>query len=344
MLLRSSHGWKTTTPWRWPSAGVLLVWLALWLCPVVAAVAADAPARIFRVGYLSIYPPLSPPVGATRIRIELARLGYVEGKNITFEVRHAGGDPARLSEAAAELVRLKVDVLFAVTLPAAFAARAATQTIPIVTWAAHGAVQSGLVPSLRHPGGNITGTESLAPELDGKRLQMLKQIVPDLSQLAVVYDPGDPGSPGHLTAIRSAQGQLGLTTTDLPVARPQEFDTVFATAAGKPLAAVLTLTNNMIYNNWSRIRDFAQARQLPTVCEFRQMAEAGCLLSYGPTFDEFTQRAAAQIDKILRGAAPGDLPMEQPTRFELVINLKTARALGLTVPQELLLRADAVIE
>jgi putative tryptophan/tyrosine transport system substrate-binding protein len=320
--------------------GPAVALLTMGMGPV--AHAADAPERVVRVGFLSLNPLASS--SASRIRPELAKLGYVEGKNMVLEVRHAGGDPARLPEAAAELVKLKIDVIYAVTSPAAFAAKAATQSIPIVAWAAHAAVETGLVPSLRHPGGNVTGTESMAPELDGKRIQLLKQIVPDLTRLAVIYEPADQGSPQHLKSIQGAERSLGLTTSTLPVARPQEFEAVFAAEAGKPLGAVLTLTSSMMFFNWPRIRDFAQSQRLPTLCEFRQMAENGCLVSYGATFDEITQRCAAQIDKILRGAAPGDLPVEQPTRFELVINLKTARSLGLTVPQQLLLRADAVID
>jgi putative ABC transport system substrate-binding protein len=317
-----------------------LVLLALW--PSAETLAADPPERVVRIGYLGVNPPLGS--GSARILPALAALGYVEGRNLVFDIRHAGGDPARLPEAAAELVKLKVDLIYAVTSPAAFAAKAATQTIPIVAWAAHAAVETGLVHSLRQPGGNLTGTESMAPELDAKRIQLLKQIVPGLTRLAVVYEPADQGSPQHLKNIQAAEKALGLTTSTLPVARPQDFDAAFAAAAGKPLGAVLTLTSNMMFFSWARIRDFAQAQRLPTLCEFRQMTEAGCLLSYGATFDEITQRCAAQIDKILRGTPPGDLPMEQPTRFELVINLKTAKALGLAVPQDLLLRADALIE
>jgi putative tryptophan/tyrosine transport system substrate-binding protein len=326
---------------RLGAALVLLVTLLL----TFAAAAADPPERMVRIGYLGLNPPL-PNVSSARLPLALAKLGYVEGKNLVIEVRHAGGNPDRLAEAAAELVKLKVDVIYAVTSPAAFAAKDATRSIPIVAWAAHGAVETGLVPSLRRPGGNLTGTESLAPELDAKRIQLLKQIVPGLTRLAVLYDTNDQGSPQHLQTIHAAEKELGITLSGLAVRRVEDFDPVFttATATGKPLGAVLTLTSNMTFRNWSRIREFAQANHLPTLCEFRFMAENGCLLSYGPTFDEITQRCAAQIDKILKGAAPGDLPVEQPTRFELVINLKTAKALGLTVPQELLLRADAVIE
>jgi putative ABC transport system substrate-binding protein len=315
--------------------------LALWLS--TGTLAADAAPRVFRIGYLNTNPPI-PGVASGGLPAERAKLGYVEGRNIQFEVRHGGGNPARLPEAAAELVKLKVDVIYAVTLPAAIAAKAATTEIPIVGWGMHGAVQAGLVPSLRRPGGNVTGIESLAPELDPKRIQLLKQILPKLDRLTMIFDTTDQGTPGHLKAIADAQKSLGLTTSHLQVSKLAEIEPALAAAAGKPLGAVLTLTSNLTFNAWPRIRDFAMAQRLPTLCEFRFMAQSGCLLSYGPTFDEITQRCAAQIDKILRGAAPGDLPMEQPTRFELVINLKTAKALGITVPQELLLRADEVIE
>jgi len=335
------------------AAGARMAWLRqvaakgvlalLALCLGTSALAADVAPRVFRVGYLSINRPI---VGWSSglIYAEMARLGYVEGRNIVFEVRHAGGDPVRLPEAAAELVKLKVDVIYASTIPAAMAAKVATAEIPIVGWALHGAVQSGLVSSLRRPGGNITGVESLAPEIDPKRIQLLKLIVPGLDRLAVIFDPADHGTPAHLKSIADAQQSLGLTTSNLPVSKATQFDSVFAAASGKNLGAVLTLTGNLTALAWPRIHDFTMAQRLPTLCEFRFMAQAGCLLSYGPTLDEMTKRTAAQIDKILRGAAPGDLPVEQPTRIELVINLKTARALGLTVPQELLLRADDVIE
>lgn len=313
------------------------------LGPGAPARAADTPPRVYRIGYLNINPPL-PGVASAQIPGELAKLGYVEGRNVVYEIRHAGGDPARLPALAAELVKAKVDVIIGISLTGAMAAKAATREIPIVAYAIHGAVQAGLVPNLRHPGGNITGTETLAPEVDPKRLQLLKQMLPALDRLAVVYDPTDQGSPAHLKAIAEVQKPLGLSTLNLPVSKASEFEPVLASVAGKPLGAVLTLTGILTVHGWPRIRDFAQAQRLPTLCEFRFMAQSGCLLTYGPTFEEITQRTAAQVDKILRGAAPGDLPMEQPTRFELIVNLKTARALGLTVPQELLLRADSVIE
>jgi putative tryptophan/tyrosine transport system substrate-binding protein len=337
---------------RHPGAGMtsiltrrVLTALAAWAVLLAMAEgtwAAEPPDQVVRVGYLSLNPRLS--VGAGRITDMLAKLGFVEGRNLVLEVRHASGNPALLAEAAAELVKLKVDVIYAVTSPAAFAAKNATRSIPIVVWAAHGAVETGLVPNLRRPGGNLTGTESLAAELDAKRIQLLKQIVPGLTRLAVLYDTADQGSPQHLQLIHAAGKPLGVTFSVLEVRRPEDFDPVFAAQPGQSLGAVLTLTSNMTFRQWPRIRDFALANRLPTLCEFRLMAESGCLLSYGPTFDEMTERNAIQIAKILRGTPPGELPIEQPTRFELAVNLKTARALGLVVPQEILLRADAVIE
>ena len=321
--------------------GLLAVGVSLFAAMRDAS-AADAPAKVARVGYLSIGAPLG--VGASLIGQELGKLGYVEGKNLVIEVRHANGNPDRLSEATAELVKLNVDVIYAVTNPAGFAAQAATRKIPIVVWGAHGAVETGLVPSLRRPGGNLTGVESLAPELDAKRIELLKQIVPGLARLAVLYDAGDQGSPLHMKAIEAAGKALGVAFTTLEVRRPEDFDPVLAAASARPLGGVLMLTSNLTFRNGKRVMDFALANRLPSLCEFRELVQAGCLLSYGATLVELTQRSAALIDKILKGTPPGDLPVEQMTRFEFVINLKTAKALGLTIPQALLLRADEVIE
>jgi putative ABC transport system substrate-binding protein len=307
-----------------------------------SATAADPAGRVAHIGYLSQSPVTTR--SAAGIRRSLAALGYEEGRNLVFDVRHGNDDKAQLGKAAAELVALKVDVIVAFTNPAAFAAKQVTSTVPIVVWGAHGAVQTGLVSNLRRPGGNVTGTESQAPELDAKRMQLLKQIVPGLQRLGVLYESTDQGSPEHLAQIAVAGKALGISHAPLPVVTPADIAPAFATYTGSPLGGVLTLTSWMTGRDWPQIRDQAAARRLPTLCEFRFMAQSGCLLSYGPTFDEINDRCAAQIAKILRGTPPGELPVEQPTRFELVINLKTAKALGLTVPQELLLRADEVIE
>ena len=321
-------------------ATCLAIALAL-LVSMRNAPAADAPAKVVRVGYLEFVAPGGPPMLIVQ---ELGKLGYIEGKNLVMEYRHANGNPDRMPEAAAELVKLNVDVIYAVSNVPAFAAKSATRLIPIVAWGAHGAVETGLVSSLRRPGGNLTGVESLAPELDAKRVELLKQIVPGLARLAVVYDAGDQGSPPHLKSTQAAGRALGVAISTLEMRRPEDFGPVFAAATAKPLGGVLTFTGGLTFENWQRIMDFALANRLPTVCEFRELAQAGCLLSYGPNFIEFTQRTAAQIDKILKGTPPGELPVEQMTRFELVINLKTARALGLTIPKSLRLRADEVIE
>jgi putative tryptophan/tyrosine transport system substrate-binding protein len=337
-----SRRWKATMNIKNGAAalGVLAVSLAL-LTGIGDASAADGPAKVARVGYLSIRAPSGPPF--LLIAQELRKLGYVEGKNLHMEYRHANGNADRMPEAAAELVKLDVDVIFALSNVAAFPAQRATRTIPIVVWGAHGALDTGLVTSLRRPGGNLTGVESLAPEVDAKRVELLKEVVPGLAQIAVVYDAGDQGSPLHLSSTQAAGRSMGVAIAPLEVRGPEDFGPVFATAAGKPLGGVLTFTSGLTFQNWQRIMDFSLATRLPSVCEFKELAQAGCMISYGPNFIEFAQRNAAQIDKILKGTPAGELPVEQMTRFELIVNLKTAKALGITIPQSVLLRADEVI-
>ncbi len=315
----------------------LVSWSAL--LPALKAAAAEESGRVVKIGILA----LDDGAGAG-MRRRLQSLGWVERKNVIFDYRHAGGDAARLPEAAATLVRGKPDVIIAWNNSPAFAAKAATDTIPIVVWAAHGALATGLVTSLSRPGGNLTGTESLAPELDAKRMELLKQIVPGLARVAVLYDTGDQGSAVHLKSTQAAGKALAVAISALEVARAEDFEPVLSVSAGKRLGGFLTFTSSLTYANWQHIMDFTLANRLPTVCEFKQMTQAGCMLSYGPTFSEFDQRTAAQVDKILKGTKPGDLPIEQPTKFELVINLKTAKALGVTIPPSLLLRADEVIQ
>jgi putative tryptophan/tyrosine transport system substrate-binding protein len=325
--------------------GTLLSIAFLALAVLPEAVAADAPARVVRVGYMTIAPPAEFNTVPIRLIVqELQRLGYSEGKSLVLVNRHANGNPAGLPEAAAELVKLNVDVIVAITNVHGFAALSATRTIPIVVFGAHGAVETGLAASLSRPGGNLTGTESLAPEIDAKRLQLLKQLVPGLAQLAVLYDAGDGSSPVHLKSVQAGGRALGVAISTLEVRRAVDFDPLFAAAAGKPLGGVMTLDSNLTVLNRQRVMDFALANRLPTVCEFRLMVQAGCLISYGTTFNELAERVAAQIDKILKGTPPGELPMEQMTRFELAINLKTAKALGITIPQSMLVRADEIIQ
>ena len=310
----------------------------------VAAADADAKAKakVLHLGAFGLRPTFSGP--AAMIREELQKLGYIEGKNLVIEYRGVDGDPSRLPGAAAELVRLNVDIILAVANEQAFVAKNATRTIPIVVWGAHGALDIGLVSNLARPGGNLTGTESLAPEIDAKRVELLKQIVPGLTRLAVLYDAGDQGSPAHLRSTQTAGRSLGVAISTLEVRRAEDFGPVLAAAAGQPLGAVLTFTSPLTFPNWRRIADFASAHRLPTVCEWRELTTAGCLFSYGPKLIEYSQRTAAQIDKIFKGTPVGELPMEQMTKFELVVNLTTAKALGIAIPQIVLVRADELIQ
>ena len=320
---------------------VATIAFVLWT-PHRDASAADAAAKVLRLGTFGIFPAFAGPPAT--IREELRKLGYVEGKNLVIEYRSANGDEARLPEAAAELVKLNVDIILAVANAQAFIAKNATRTIPIVVWGAHGALEIGLVSSLARPGGNLTGTESLAPEIDAKRVELLKQIVPGLKRLAVLYDAGDQGSPAHLKSNQAAGRALGVTISTLEVRRAADFGPVLAAAAGQPLGGVLTFTSPLTYVNWRQITDFALANRLPTVCEWRELAKAGCLLSYGPNLAGYSQRTAAQIDKIFNGTPVGELPVERMTTFELVVNLTTAKALGITIPQTILIRADELIQ
>lgn len=322
---------------------LLASWLLVLLLAPAWAAAAEPLNRLMTIGVLTINPPL-PNVTYAKLAQELAKLGQVEGKTFAIEVRHASGHAERLPDLAAELVRMKVDVIYAITSPAALAAKQATSTIPIVGYAMHGAIETGLVPNLRRPGGNITGTDSMGLDLDAKRLELFRQIVPSATRLSVLYDTTDQGSPHHLKTLTTTGKGLGMAVTSLTITRPEDFQPLFSANAGKPLGGIYPLTSNTMFRYWPRVAEFALANRLPTLCEFRQMAVAGCLLAYGPSLDYLNERNAAQIDKILRGTPPGDLPVERPSRFELTINLKTAKALGITVPRELLLRADEVIE
>jgi putative ABC transport system substrate-binding protein len=310
--------------------------LALMLALPLLVVHAQ-PASPFRIGFLCAY-------DASPVDEALRQLGYVEGRNAVFEVRATQGRPDRAREQAADLVRAKVDVIVAYTNFHAFAAKQATSTIPIVVGFAHGAVATGLVPSLARPGGNVTGIESLAPELDMKRIELLRQIVPALSSIAALYNVDDSGSSVHLKHTQEAGRTLGVRVVPLEVRTAADYDTVFKPIAGDPVGALLMINDHLTVANWKRVADFALASRTPTVCAFGFQAHDGCLVSYGPTFDEISKRVAYQVDRILKGAKPADIPFEQATRFELVVNLKTAKALGISIPSSVLLRADAVIE
>jgi putative ABC transport system substrate-binding protein len=272
----------------------------------------------------------------------LRELGWIEGKNIGIEYRYAKA-PADLPALAAELVQLKVDVIVTSatgTLPA----KEATRTIPIVMASNADPVVMGMVASLARPGGNVTGLSQISSELAGKRLELLKQIVPNLSRVAVMWNPGGRGSTVNWQEMQLPARSLGLELHSLETRNPSDFDQAFADASRAHVGALAIMPNPLFAGNLRRIADLAIKRRLPAIFNLREFADSGGLITYGPNRTAEFRRAATYVDKILKGAKPSDLPVEQPTKFELVINLKTAKALGLTIPQPLLLRADELIQ
>jgi len=275
----------------------------------------------------------------------MRRLGYVEGQTITFDVRFGEGRLEALPRLARELVQRSVDVLVVITEPALRAARDATGTIPIVAinWETD-PLAAGYARSFARPGGNITGLTLMAPELVGKQLEILREVVPKVSRVALL---GNPANAGNAPQVRHAQGAaraLGVRLQTLDARGPSEIDSAFATMTSERAGAVIVLVDAMLIEHRTRIADLAATRRLPAVYGLTDHAEAGGLLAYGASVLDRFRRTATFVDKILKGAKPGDLPIEQPTKFELVINLKTAKALGLTISQSLLQRADQVIE
>jgi putative ABC transport system substrate-binding protein len=274
----------------------------------------------------------------------LRELGWIEGRNIVIERRSAEGRPERLPRLMREAVDRKADVIVTYGTAMALAARQATDTIPVVALGPD-LVALGLATSLARPGGNVTGLSLVAgPAMNGKRLELLKQLVPKAIRVAFFRDPPTPGRPVWSAETEAAARALGLSLQMAAVGSPEDFDTVFAAIARDRPDAIFCADTPLNLGNRQRIIDFAARERLPTVYALRAYAEAGGLLSYGADLADLSRRAATYVDKILKGAKPGELPVEQPTKFELVINLKTAKALGLTIPQSLLRRADEVIE
>ena len=315
---------------------------------LVAPLAAEAqqPGKLHRIGFLS---PASPSDLRSQRFLEafrngLGELGYVEGQNIGIESRWAAGKYERLPGLAAELVRLKMDVIVTAAVPAIRAAKEATDTIPIIMAVVVDPVATGLVASLARPGGNITGLSIMTPELVGKQLEMLKEVVPKASRVAVLWNPANSGNAPQLRAADVAARTLGVRLQPLEARGPREIDSAFAAMAKEGASAVLVLVDAVFIDQRTRIADLAATRRLPAVYGLPEYVEAGGLMSYGPSYLYNYRRAAVYVDKILKGAKPADLPVEQPTQFELIFNLKTAKALGLTIPHSLLLRADRVIQ
>jgi putative ABC transport system substrate-binding protein len=322
-----------------PSALVLYLVLAALAAP--PAIGAEQLQKIPRIGILRIGSPPDPFVEA--FKQGLRELGYVEGRNITIEYRWADGKRERLPKLAADLVSLNVDVIVASADAPAVAAKQATTVIPIVMPASGDPVEAGLVASLARPGGNVTGFATQGNELPGKWIELLKEALPDVSRVAVLWDPDT--AQGQLRVAETSARALGVRLQVLNARGPPDFETAFAEMQRNRADALVVLSSQVFYAHRARLVELAARQRLPTMYHQKEfVVGSGGLMSYGANFHELFRRAAGYVDKILKGAKPADLPVEQPTKFELVINLKTAKALGLGIPQSLLLRADQVIQ
>ena len=326
---------------------ILAIVLAVFVAPLVAD--AQQPAKVPRIGMLLTFSPQHPetPAALDAFRQGLRDVGYVEGKNIVIEYRSAEGRVERFPELAAELVRLKVDLIVAHNTPAARGAKQATTTIPIVAGAMHDPVNDGLVASLARPGGNVTGLTFLGPELVAKRLQLLKEAVPGVSRVAALWHPGAHGERTMQDMVKEAEvaaQALGVRLQLVGAGDPNDLDGAFSAMTRGRADAIIVFPSPMFYGERRRIVGLAAKHRLPASYGFREAADLGGFMAYGASIPDLLRRATTYVDKILKGAKPADLPVEQPTKFELVINLKTAKALALTIPQSVLVRADEVIK
>ena len=319
--------------------------LALGVTAAPLAAEAQQAGKVYRIGYLSAPTRASVENALQAFLRALRELGWVEGQNLIIEYRWAEGNVERLPDLAAELVRRKVDVIVAPAGSAALAAKNATSSIPIVMIFPSDPVEMGLVASLRRPGGNITGTTfTPGPEIFGKQLQILKETIPRASRVAILSNPADPSFALQMREVEAAARSLRIRLQHVEARGPEEFDSAFAAMARERAEALLVTGTSTFLAHRSRLAELAVKGRLPTMYSFRENVEAGGLMAYAVNMADFVGRSAVYVDKILKGAKPAGLPVEQPTRFELVINLKTAKALGLTIPQSLLLRADEVIQ
>ena len=309
--------------------------------PLVAR--AQQPATVARIGYLGLGPASAVSSRVEALRAGLRDLGWVEGKNLVFEFRWAD-NVDQLPGLAADLVRMKVDVIFATSSTLVEAARQATKTIPIVFATHADPIGSGHVASLPRPGGNITGLSELTTEIDAKALEILKEVVPQSTRIGVLWNPTTPSQVPGLQSVKAAGERLGLALSIVSTATVEDLDAAFASMARENVGGVFVMPAPVTVSFRARLAELALKRRLPTIFGNKENVVAGGLMSYGVDRNDLTRRAALYIDKILKGAKPADLPVEQPTKFELVINLKTARALGLEINPQLLATADEVIE
>jgi putative ABC transport system substrate-binding protein len=302
------------------------------------------PGKVSRIGILWPYSASIAAPFAEAFRQGLRDAGYVEGRNIVVEERWAEGSFDRLRSLAADLVGRKVDIMLVASTPAVQAAQKATQTTPIVMTLVSDPVEDHIVTSLARPGGNVTGLSLMHPELSGKRLALLKEVRPRVSRVAVFWSSSTPAYRVILSETETAARTLGVQLRVVEVRGPTDFDSAFAAITKERVGALVVLPDAMFRNQHRRIIDLAAKNRLPAMYWSRELVDAGGLMAYGASFPDVFRQAAAFVDKILKGAKPGDLPIEQPARLELVINMKTAKALRLTIPQSVLLRADQVLE
>src|SRR5207249_2825009 len=322
-------------------ASTLFILATLILAPVYLAHAQKETTR--RIGVLYLGAPHSNPNFDVFVQ-GLRELGYIDGKNIVIEYRYAEGKEDRLPELATELVRLKVDAIFTAGTPALFALKQATKTIPIVFFSTSDPIGTGVVASLAHPGGNITGITAQASDLWPKRLELLKEIFPKLSRVAMVWNKGNAGMALEAKANQEVAGPLGITLQDRGVKDPNELEVIFGVVSKDRPDGFLALMDAVLNSYQKLILDFLTKNRLPAIFDNQAWVEAGGLISYGANYADAFRRAATLMDKILKGTKPADIPVEQPTKFELVINLKTANQIGVTIPQSVLYQADKVIK
>jgi len=320
---------------------ITVLTLCAMLLTLSVSAQAQQPAKVRKIGVLRADSP--PNLSAETFQQAMRDLGYVEGKNIVIEYRYAEGKVDRLPALAEELVRLNVDVIWALG-PAVSHAKNATKTIPIVITHVSDPVGSGLVASLARPGGNITGLSGVGPELSGKRLELLKEVILKLSRVAVFGNPTTPANAQSLREMERTAGELGVKLQYLEVQSPKEIEPALLAASKGRAQAVLINRTPVSAVHYARIAELAIKNRLPTMYADREFVEAGGLMSYGADYIFMYRRVAVYVDKILKGAKPADLPVEQPMKFELVINLKTAKQIGLTIPPNVLARADKVIK
>src|SRR5438067_8728335 len=326
-------------------AGLALLLGPLTFGAIPLAAEAQQAGKVYRIGYLSTPTRESVKNGLEAFLRKLRELGWVEGQNLIIEYRWAEGNVERLPDLAAELVQLKVDLIVAPAGSAALAAKKATSSIPIVMIFPSDPVEMGLVASLRRPGGNITGTTfTPGPEIFGRQLQILKETIPRASRVAILSNPADPSFALQVREVEAAARTLHMRLQHVEARGPDQFDSAFAAMARERADALLVNGTSTFLAHRVRLAELAVKNRLPTMYSFRESVEAGGLMAYAVNMAAFVERAAVYVDKILKGAKPADLPVEQPTKFELIVNLKAAKALGITVPPSVLLRADEVIQ